>query len=144
MTMPNAAPTAAPVPAGTAAAAGAPGPAPRSAPTPQARPTGQSRAKDPGAALPELHIMGSGGAAGADGSAGAITVQLDAFARQSGPDAAVQTAAGLVSLHAVYVFDAGTRDMTVAIVDQDGNLIRTIPAESVGRMIADMAKYRWR
>jgi uncharacterized FlaG/YvyC family protein len=40
--------------------------------------------------------------------------------------------------------DERTRELTVAVVDQDGNLIRMIPAESVARMITAMAAYRGR
>jgi uncharacterized FlaG/YvyC family protein len=75
---------------------------------------------------------------------GSVTVPLDQFAKQSGPDAAVQTAAGVVSVHAVFQLDAKTRELSVAIVSEDGQLIRMIPPESVARMIAAMATYRGR
>jgi hypothetical protein len=73
-----------------------------------------------------------------------VTVPLDDFAKQSGPDAAVQTAGGVVSVHAVFQLDAKTRELSVAIVSEDGQLIRMIPPKSVARMIAAMATYRGR
>jgi hypothetical protein len=73
-----------------------------------------------------------------------LTVVLDQFARQSGPDAAVETPGGVVSVHAVFQLDARTRELTVAIVNEDGQLVRMIPPESVARMIAAMAAYRGR
>ena len=56
----------------------------------------------------------------------------------------MQTATGVVSVHAVFQLDARTRELSVAIVNEDGQLVRMIPPESVSRMIAAMATYRGR
>ena len=74
----------------------------------------------------------------------AVTVPLDQFSKQGGPDASVQTSGGIVSVHAVFQLDAKTRELSVAIVNEDGKLVRMIPPESVSRMIAAMAAYRGR
>ena len=142
MTMLNAAPTAATAPNG--ASAGAAVPMARTAPAPAKTP---AQGDDKPAA--EFRLAGSGastasGATGVMAARGAVTVPLDAFAKQSGPDAAVQTANGVVSVHAVFQLDARTRELTVAIVNEDGQLVRFIPPESVSRMIAAMAAYRGR
>jgi hypothetical protein len=103
----------------------------------------------------DLHVSGSGGTTSAAADAargmtaigadqGRVVVPLDAFAKQGGPDVSIKTEAGVVSAHAVFQMDARTRELTVAVVDQDGNLIRMIPAESVARMITAMAAYRGR
>jgi hypothetical protein len=105
---------------------------------------------DPDAArqarTPDLHLPGSdvSTATGVMARPGSVMVPLDQFAKQSGPDAAVQTAAGVVSVHAVFQLDAQTRELSVAIVSADGQLIRMIPPKSVARMIAAMATYRGR
>jgi hypothetical protein len=103
----------------------------------------------------DLHVKGAGGSTSAaidgprgmtaipTGRTGAV-VPLDAFSRQSGPDASIRTESGIVAFHAVFQIDAKTRELTVAVVDQDGNLIRMIPSESVARMITAMAAYRGR
>jgi hypothetical protein len=126
MTMLNAAPTATAAPA--APAQGAPAAASAGSRAPRA---------------PDLHVLGSGGTAG-PAEVKTVTVPLDAFAKQGGPDAAVQTANGVVSVHAVFQLDDKTHELTVAIVDQNGQLIRMIPPHSVARMIAAMAMYRGR
>ncbi len=102
-----------------------------------------------------LHVPASGGmtSAAADAALGMtalgtarnrVVIPLDAFAKQAGPDVSVRTATGVVSAHAVFQMDARTRELTVAVVDQDGNLLRLIPPESVARMITAMAAYRGR
>ena len=102
-----------------------------------------------------LHLAGTGGTTSASADAargmtaigasrGQVVIPLDAFARQGGPDVSIKTESGVVSAHAVFQMDARTRELTVAVVDQDGNLIRMIPAESVSRMITAMAAYRGR
>jgi hypothetical protein len=92
---------------------------------------------------PELRMPGSGAAA-VTVRQGSVAVSLDNFAKRSGPDASIQTAAGVVSVHAVFQLDAKTRELSVMIVGEDGQLIRMIPPESVARMIAAMAAYRGR
>ena len=102
-----------------------------------------------------FHLTTSGGtaSAAADAARGMtaigtaenrVVIPLDDFAKQGGPDVSVKTESGVVSAHAVFQMDARTRELTVAVVDQDGNLIRMIPAESVARMITAMAAYRGR
>lgn len=146
----NAAPTATAVPAGTTSAAASPVPTPRAAPAaqPQALPVVPHPAsKSLEDSAPEFHVLGSSGTPGATGvaaKAGSLAIPLDQFAKQSGPDAAVQTASGVMSVHAVFQLDAKTRELTVAIVNEDGQLVRMIPPESVSRMITAMATYRGR
>jgi FlaG protein len=152
MTTLNAAPTAASAAhTGTAGAAAVPVKVPQATPVPLPFPPAPRG--DPGkgheAQAPDLHLPGSGvgatpGATAVMARQSSVTVPLDAFAKQSGPDAAVQTAAGVVSVHAVFQLDAKTRELSVAIVSEDGQLIRLIPPESVARMIAAMATYRGR
>jgi hypothetical protein len=151
MTMLNAAPTAASVPTGTTAASAGPTPALHASPvTVPAQPTAAQHheaAREQDAKNPEFHILGSGGTPGATGVAdrpNSVSVPLDQFSRQSGPDASVKTATGVVSVHAVFQLDAKTRELSVAIVNEDGQLVRLIPPESVARMIAAMATYRGR
>jgi hypothetical protein len=102
-----------------------------------------------------LHLPGSGGttSAATDAAQGMVAlgtarnqvvVPLDAFSKQAGPDVSVKTEGGIVSAHAVFQMDARTRELTVAVVDQDGNLLRLIPPDSVARMITAMAAYRGR
>jgi hypothetical protein len=148
MTMLNAASTATNVPSGTSTAHAVAAPAPAN-PAATQPPAAQHRqaAKEPEAKGPEFHVLGSSGTAGATGVGdrpGSVTVPLDQFSKQSGPDASVQTAGGVVSVHAVFQLDAKTRELSVAIVNEDGQLVRMIPAESVSRMIAAMAMYRGR
>lgn len=94
-----------------------------------------------GATAPEL---GSTGHAQAVHAKGSVMVPLDAFAKRGGPDVAVQTAQGMIRVHAVFQVDPSTRELTVSVVDEAGQLIRIIPSESVARMIAAMASYRGR
>jgi hypothetical protein len=77
-------------------------------------------------------------------SQGTVVVPLDKFSKESGPDVSVRTEAGLVRVHAVFQMDPSTRELSVSVVDEAGRLIRTIPSESVSRMIAAMATYRGR
>jgi hypothetical protein len=157
VTMFNATPTATAAPSGATAAAALPKPAAQpaaaavpaqSAPVPaQAAPAQAQPAKPQADKAPEFHVLGTGGTAGATGveaKPGQVTIPLDQFAKQSGPDAAVQTAGGTMSVHAVFQLDAKTRQLTVAIVNEDGQLVRLIPPESVSRMITAMATYRGR
>ena len=103
---------------------------------------------DPVASQPvALPIAGSGTGAAtgvASPTNGLLNVQLDAFARRSGPDVAIDTVAGLVRVHAVFQLDPTTREMTVSVVDETGKLVRMIPSDSVAQMIAAMAAYRGR
>jgi hypothetical protein len=143
MTMLNTAPTAASAPNGAAAAT-----AVSLAPVP-VQPGGPSRRPAPSdreSKAPELHILGSGalGATSTGDDQTAVTVPLDEFAKQGGPDVSVKTASGVVSVHAVFQLDAKTRHVSVAIVNEEGQLVRMIPPESVSRMIAAMAMYRGR
>ena len=96
---------------------------------------------------PDFHVLGSDGTPGATGvgtSPNQVAIPLDQFAKQGGPDASVSTAGGVVSVHAVFQLDAKTRELTVAIVNENGQLVRMIPPESVARMITAMAAYRGR
>ncbi len=67
---------------------------------------------------------------------------LDEFGRRAGPDAAVRTAAGFVQVYAVFAIDPQTKRVRVSVVDDQGHLIRMIPPENVGEMIAAMASYQ--
>jgi hypothetical protein len=146
MTMLNAAPTATAAPTGATVVATVPTPTVPVPPTPAG--AGQTAKDAKGQAeAPDVHVLGSGGTPGATGSADrtvGVTVPLDAFAKRSGPDATVRTVNGTVSVHAVFQLDDKTRQVTVAIVNEDGKLVRLIPPESVSRMIAAMAMYRGR
>jgi hypothetical protein len=105
----------------------------------------------PAAPLP---ISGSGAGAAAVaasttglapiGAQGAVVVPLDSFAKRGGPDVAVRTDGGLVRVHAIFQIDPKTRALTVSVVDEAGQVIRMIPADSVSRMIAAMSAYRGR
>lgn len=143
MTMLNSAPTATAAPTGGATPVAVPAqvPQPVAASVPAAlAPRAKSIADD-------VHLLGSGGTlttgVAAD-RANAVSVPLDQFARQSGPDASIQTADGMVAVHAIFQVDEKTHQLTVAIVKADGQLVRMIPSESVSRMIAAMATYRGR
>jgi hypothetical protein len=67
---------------------------------------------------------------------------LDEFARRAGPDAAIDTSAGIVQVYAVFAVDPQTKRVRVSVVDAQGRLIRMIPPENVGEMIAAMASYQ--
>lgn len=143
MTMLNSASTAASTPASTGSTGGA-GTRPAG---PAAQPHGEPKpAAEP--KLPPLHLLGSGAApveeAGRVAPRAGVVVALDQFAKQGGPDASVQTDNGPVNVHVVFQLDDKTHELSVAIVNQDGQLIRMIPPESVSRMIAAMAAYRGR
>jgi hypothetical protein len=149
MTMLNAAPTAASVPTGTSPASASPAPFANPVPVPAQPSAAQHHepAREREAGRPDFHVLGSGGTSGATGVAdrpNSMLVPLDQFSKQSGPDASVKTATGDVSVHAVFQLDAKTRELSVAIVNEDGQLVRLIPPESVARMIAAMATYRGR
>ena len=66
---------------------------------------------------------------------------LDAFAKAAGPDVAIGKPPGLVRVHAVFQVDPVTSRMTVSVVDEQGNLVRLIPPDSVAEMLAAMAAY---
>jgi hypothetical protein len=140
--------TAAPTGAPSAAAVPMPSVQPAVVPAqPQPAPAQPAPSKPHEDKSPDFHILGSGGTAGATGveaKSNQVTIPLDQFAKQSGPDAAVHTAGGVMSVHAVFQLDAKTRELTVAIVNEDGQLVRLIPPESVSRMITAMAMYRGR
>ena len=109
MTMLNAASTAVNVPSGATAAAAAPTPAAPSTPTPApAQPVQHHQAaREHEVREPDFLVLGSGGTPGAAGVAdgqNAVTVPLDQFSKQSGPDASVQTSGGIVSVHAQSMF----------------------------------------
>jgi hypothetical protein len=119
-------------------------------PDPAARKAASGRAD-----VISLHVAGQGGttSAAADAAQGMsalgtadnrVVIPLDAFSKRSGPDVSVRTENGIISAHAVFQVDAKTRELTVAVVDQDGNLLRLIPPDSVARMITAMAAYRGR
>ncbi|HEX8941047.1 MAG TPA: hypothetical protein VF763_12875 [Candidatus Limnocylindrales bacterium] len=65
----------------------------------------------------------------------------DPFARRAGPDVSIRTEDGVVWRQAIFSVDPATHQLQVAIVDQSGRLLRTIPAESIARMLSAMAAY---
>lgn len=142
MTMLNSASTAASTPAST----GSTGAGMRPAGMPAQQHVDPKPVAEP--KLPPLHLLGAGAAAaeepGGIGQRAGVVVPLDQFAKQGGPDARVQTDNGPVNVHVVFQLDDKTHELSVAIVSQDGQLIRMIPPESVSRMIAAMATYRGR
>lgn len=152
----NATPSATAAPSGASSAAAVPLPAaqPAAAPVPaqpvplaQPAPAQHHAAKLHEDKGPEFHVLGGSGTAGAtgvDARVNQLTIPLDQFAKQSGPDAEVRTSGGAMSVHAVFQLDAKTRELTVAIVNEDGQLVRLIPPDSVARMITAMATYRGR
>jgi hypothetical protein len=148
MTMLNPAPTTATGPATTGSSAAGSAPRPVVIPGHQQQPSADATA-NAGPQPPELHLLGSASAPVGDAAKVAtpqrgVVVPLDQFAKQGGPDATVQTADGPVNVHVVFQLDSKTHQVSVAIVSQDGQLIRMIPPESVSRMIAAMATYRGR
>jgi FlaG protein len=68
----------------------------------------------------------------------------DDFAREAGPDVKVDTPAGPQSLSAVFSVDPETDRVRVAVVDQEGRVVRLIPADSVHEMVTSMNAYRGR
>ncbi len=68
--------------------------------------------------------------------------RLDEFARRAGPDVAIGSGAGALKIYAIFAVDPDTNEVRVRVVDESGRLIRMIPPESVGEMIAAMSGYR--
>jgi hypothetical protein len=66
---------------------------------------------------------------------------LDQFARRAGPDVAIGSGSSIVRAYAIFSLDPETKELRVRVVDDAGRLIRAIPPESVGQMIAAMGKY---
>jgi hypothetical protein len=66
----------------------------------------------------------------------------DPFARRAGPDVRVQGPTGLTDAYSIYSVDPDTHRVRVMIVDGSGRVIRSIPSDSVGEMIATMNSYR--
>lgn len=73
-------------------------------------------------------------------SRGAAT-ELDDFAWRAGPDVAVGGDLGLARLYVVFQVDPATKEMRVSVIDDSGRLVRVIPPDSVGQMIAAMTAY---
>lgn len=67
---------------------------------------------------------------------------LDGFARRAGPDVVVGPRAEPAAAYAVFTVDPATNALRVRVLDGSGRLIRMIPPESVGEMIAAMNSYR--
>jgi uncharacterized protein YigE (DUF2233 family) len=63
---------------------------------------------------------------------------LDAFARHAGPDVSY----GAAARYAVFSVDPETHEVRIAIVDEAGRLVRSIPADSVRLMLDSMQRYR--
>lgn len=93
---------------------------------------------DPIAATP----VGSGGPESVRPNGGQPAV--DAFARVAGPDATVQGELRLLRVYAIFSFDPVSNEVRVRVVDERGRLIRTIPPESVAKMLAAMRAYAGR
>ena len=86
----------------------------------------------------EVRLIGADAPAAADAVTGAdtaVSFPLDQFAKQNGADAAVQTAGGVVNVHAVFQMDAQTRELTVAIVSE--------PARGPRIMASRLPPIRW-
>lgn len=66
---------------------------------------------------------------------------LDDFARRAGPDVAFDSGAQVVRVFAIFIVDPETNRIRVRVMDDAGRLIRMIPPETVGEMIAAMAGY---
>ncbi len=67
---------------------------------------------------------------------------LDDFARRAGPDVAYEKAGVQAQVYAVFNVDPNTHELRISVVDASGRLVRMIPPESVGEMLAAMANYR--
>jgi hypothetical protein len=65
---------------------------------------------------------------------------LDEFGRRSGPDVVVGFDLP-VRVYAIFAVDEETGRLRVNVVDDRGRLVRILPPESVGQMLAAMAAY---
>ena len=70
--------------------------------------------------------------------------RMDQFSQQAGPDVRVDGADGPTAMFAVFTVDPETDRVRVAVVDEQGRVVRLIPAESVSEMVATMDSYRTR
>ncbi len=68
--------------------------------------------------------------------------RLDEFSRRAGPDVAYTKAGVQTEVYAVFNIDPKTHELRISVVDASGRLVRMIPPESVGEMLAAMANYR--
>lgn len=70
--------------------------------------------------------------------------RTDEFSEQAGPDVRVDGPDGPVAMFAVFSVDPETDEVRVAVVDEQGRLVRLIPADSVSEMVATMHSYQAR
>lgn len=68
--------------------------------------------------------------------------RLDEFSAQAGPDVKIDGPAGPVAMFAVFTVDPETDEVRVAVIDDQGRLVRVIPPDSVSEMVATMQSYR--
>jgi hypothetical protein len=66
---------------------------------------------------------------------------LDEFSKKAGPDVAYTKAGVQTEVYAVFNIDPKTHELRISVVDSAGRLLRMIPPESVGEMLAAMANY---
>lgn len=67
--------------------------------------------------------------------------RTDEFSQRAGPDVRVDGPDGPVGMFAVFSVDPETDEVRVAVVDEQGRLVRVIPADSVSEMMATMHSY---
>ncbi len=65
----------------------------------------------------------------------------DRFARRAGPDVSIKTSDGMTQVYAVFSVDPESKELRVALVDDEGRVLRTIPPSSVAQMIQSMGRY---
>jgi hypothetical protein len=70
------------------------------------------------------------------------TAQKDRFASQAGPDVSYKGPGGTTEAYAVFQIDPASRKLSVTVVDEHGQVIRTIPPQSVSQMMESMGRYR--
>jgi len=72
------------------------------------------------------------------------TGRTDEFSQQAGPDVRVDSPSGPVAMFAVFTVDPETDEVRVAVIDEQGRLVRLIPADSVSEMVSTMRSYQAR
>jgi FlaG protein len=86
-------------------------------------------------AIPELAPLG-----GAGRTPRRSPATHDAPAEPS-PDVEIALADTLIRVHTLFRVDPTTNEVKVTVVDDEGQVVRMIPAESVAEMIAAMDSY---
>lgn len=70
------------------------------------------------------------------------TTTRDRFARQAGPDVSYKGSDGITEAYAVFQIDPASQKLSVTVVDGNGQVLRTIPPQSVSAMMESMGRYR--